>query len=30
MYDKIRAHPKVSVAYEGRLVREGVIETRHA
>ena len=26
MYDKIRAHPKVSVAYEARLVREGVIE----
>jgi 2-oxoglutarate dehydrogenase E1 component len=26
MYDKIRAHPKVSVAYEGRLVREGVVD----
>ncbi|WP_379921038.1 2-oxoglutarate dehydrogenase E1 component [Erythrobacter sp. R86502] len=26
MYDKIRAHPKVSVAYEGRLIGEGVIE----
>ncbi len=26
MYDKIRAHPKVSVAYETRLVREGVVE----
>lgn len=26
MYDKIRAHPKVSVAYEARLVREGVVE----
>jgi 2-oxoglutarate dehydrogenase E1 component len=26
MYDKIRAHPKVSVSYEARLVREGVIE----
>ena len=26
MYDKIRAHPKVSVAYEARLIREGVVE----
>jgi 2-oxoglutarate dehydrogenase E1 component len=26
MYDKIRAHPKVSVSYEARLVREGVVE----
>jgi 2-oxoglutarate dehydrogenase E1 component len=26
MYDKIRAHPKVSVSYETRLVREGVVE----
>ena len=26
MYDKIRAHPKVSVAYEARLVRESVVE----
>ncbi|AOL95181.1 2-oxoglutarate dehydrogenase E1 component [Porphyrobacter sp. LM 6] len=25
MYDKIRAHPKVSVSYEARLVREGVV-----
>ena len=27
MYDKIRSHPKVSVAYEARLVREGVVPT---
>ncbi|WP_073975486.1 2-oxoglutarate dehydrogenase E1 component [Erythrobacter donghaensis] len=26
MYDRIRAHPKVSVAYEARLIREGVVE----
>ena len=26
MYDKIRAHPKVSLSYEERLVHEGVIE----
>ncbi len=26
MYDTIRAHPKVSVAYEARLIREGVVE----
>ncbi|KPF64573.1 2-oxoglutarate dehydrogenase E1 component [Porphyrobacter sp. AAP60] len=26
MYDSIRSHPKVSVNYEGRLIREGVIE----
>jgi len=26
MYDKIRAHPKVSVSYEARLLREGVVE----
>ncbi|MDP5103863.1 MAG: 2-oxoglutarate dehydrogenase E1 component, partial [Erythrobacter sp.] len=26
MYDAIRSHPKVSVSYEARLVREGVIE----
>jgi 2-oxoglutarate dehydrogenase E1 component len=26
MYDKIRSHPKVSVSYEARLVREGVVE----
>ncbi|MFN3864556.1 MAG: 2-oxoglutarate dehydrogenase E1 component [Erythrobacter sp.] len=26
MYDKIRTHPKVSVSYEARLVREGVVE----
>ncbi|GAB4477176.1 MAG: 2-oxoglutarate dehydrogenase E1 component [Erythrobacter tepidarius] len=26
MYDKIREHPKVSVSYEARLVREGVVE----
>jgi 2-oxoglutarate dehydrogenase E1 component len=26
MYEKIRQHPKVSVAYEARLVREGVVE----
>jgi 2-oxoglutarate dehydrogenase E1 component len=26
MYEKIRAHPKVSVAYEARLIREGVVE----
>ncbi|MDZ4137519.1 MAG: 2-oxoglutarate dehydrogenase E1 component [Erythrobacter sp.] len=27
MYDAIRAHPKVSVSYEKRLVDEGVVET---
>ena len=26
MYEAIRAHPKVSVSYEARLVREGVVE----
>ena len=26
MYDKIRAHPKVSTIYEGRLVEEGVVQ----
>ncbi len=26
MYEKIRSHPKVSVSYEARLVREGVVE----
>jgi 2-oxoglutarate dehydrogenase E1 component len=26
MYDKIRAHPKVSVSYEARLVHEGLVE----
>ncbi|HSF13479.1 MAG TPA: 2-oxoglutarate dehydrogenase E1 component, partial [Erythrobacter sp.] len=26
MYDTIRSHPKVSVSYEARLVREGVVE----
>ncbi len=26
MYDAIKAHPKVSVAYEARLVKEGVVE----
>ncbi|MEQ5786343.1 2-oxoglutarate dehydrogenase E1 component [Erythrobacter sp. NFXS35] len=26
MYDKIRAHPKVSKIYEGRLVNEGVVQ----
>jgi 2-oxoglutarate dehydrogenase E1 component len=32
MYDAIRAHPKVSVSYEARLVREGVVKagTREA
>ncbi|MFO6447665.1 2-oxoglutarate dehydrogenase E1 component [Erythrobacter sp. NE805] len=26
MYEAIRAHPKVSVSYEARLIREGVVE----
>lgn len=29
MYDKIRAHPKVSVIYEGRLIAQGVVEQGH-
>jgi len=28
MYEAIRAHPKVSVSYEARLIREGVVEPR--
>jgi len=27
MYDKIRAHPKVSTIYEGRLIEQGVVQS---